>query len=124
MIKIVTSALSLMCLLAVFGTAPATGADDTSEVLVEVNGEPITTADLERLIVESHQGGSMKVEDADGLIPKLLGRAIKDKLILQDAYAMGIAEESAVVMPVRRENSRRRLGRLLGSDYQSPPPLY
>jgi parvulin-like peptidyl-prolyl isomerase len=121
-IKIAASALSLMFMSVGFGAVPAIGEEGPAAVLVEVNGQPITSADLERLIVESHQGGSMTVEEADGLIPKLLHRAIRDELILQDAYSMGLDEEPVVVIPVRQRVVQEAIA-VYGQEHVQPRPI-
>lgn len=71
--------------------------DDT--VLVEVNGEAITGADLDRAIMEGHRRGDMSTVD-DGLLVRLLEKQIRDRLILQEARAMGLEDEAWIQEPV------------------------
>jgi parvulin-like peptidyl-prolyl isomerase len=97
--------LALLALLVASGFA-ASGAEEPS-VLAEVNGVPITSADLERMIVSQHRGGSMSMSAAEGLVPRLLEKAIRDELILQDAFAMGMGEDPDLTEPIRHKAIRR-----------------
>jgi parvulin-like peptidyl-prolyl isomerase len=78
-------------------------------VLVEVNGEPITGADLDEMIMEAHSGGSMDSGFIEGLVPRLLEKAVRDRLILQDAFAIGMGEESSIVREVDERVARRMI---------------
>jgi parvulin-like peptidyl-prolyl isomerase len=84
-------------------------ADDAADlVLAEVNGTPITGADLERMIIESHRAGGL-VGMEKGLIPRLIEKAIRDQLILQDAYAMGMDQEPDLTGPGEEKCVRKAI---------------
>jgi len=97
----------VLCLSAFFSVAIASG-DVNDLILVEVNGEAITGADLDKMIMEVHQSG-MDPANAEGLVPKLIEKSIRDRLILQDAYGMGMGEDPALVGPVEREATRKAI---------------
>lgn len=101
--------MSLFVFFAAPGLVRAADAPDVADVLVEVNGVPITGADLDALIVEYHQSGPMTAEAAEGLVPKLLEKAIRDELILQDALAMGMAEDPQIEGPIRSRTIKRAI---------------
>lgn len=88
-------------------------------VLIEVNGEAITSADLERMIVESHATG-MSSDRAEGLVPLLLQKAVRDRLILQDAFAMGMGDDPAIAGPIEEEATRKAISLYSRSQVELP----
>lgn len=80
--------LATALLVVVAGAAAAVAAEAPVDTLVLVNGDPITTADFDRLIMAAHSGfeaGQQGVGTAD----ELLDKRIRDYLIIQDALAAG-----------------------------------
>ena len=69
-------AITLMFTCLVTTMALAEGAAEL--VLAEVNGTPITGADLEQMIIESHRAGGL-VGMEQGLVPRLIEKAIRDQ---------------------------------------------
>ncbi len=70
-------------------------AEEAPVPLAWINGEPITTEDLDALILSSHQGRDMS-EMTSVDLPNFLNKAVNDRLLLGDALAMGMDEEAAV----------------------------
>jgi parvulin-like peptidyl-prolyl isomerase len=106
----------------VAGLSPLGAGASEDLVLVEVNGEPITGADLDRMIVEAHRGGGMTEAQSGDLVPKLLEKAIRDQLILQDAWAMGMYEDPSVSAPVD-EKVRNRVITLYAREHVELPEV-
>ncbi|RKZ14692.1 hypothetical protein DRQ50_08575 [bacterium] len=80
--------LAVMC-----GAAlAARGASAPVDTLVLVNGDPITTADFDRLIMEAHSGFESE-QRGMGTADELLEKRIRDYLIIQDAMAAGYDTE-------------------------------
>jgi len=88
------------------GAQAVTG--DDSGVLIEVNGEPITSADLEMAIMDAHRAG-LSVDQQKGLVPRLLQKAVRDRLILQDAFAMGMGDDPTIAGPIEEEAIRKAI---------------
>ena len=104
-----TTCLWVLALLLTGSVVPMAVADEAADlVLAEVNGEAITGADLERMIIESHRAGGLSGME-DGLVPRLIEKAIRDRLILQDAYAMGMDQEPGLTGPVETMCVRRAI---------------
>jgi parvulin-like peptidyl-prolyl isomerase len=88
---------------------PGAAAVESGElVLIEVNGQPITGSDLDHMIMDSHTSGMTDVR-AQGLVPRLLERAMHDMLILQDAFAMGMGEDPAITDPIEEQATRKAI---------------
>lgn len=86
---------------------PLSGAKAASDtVLIEVNGEAITEADIDAMIMESHRNRDMSTQSED-LLVRLLEKAINDRLLMQDAIAMGMDTEDAVVEPLMESRRDR-----------------
>lgn len=69
--------------------------NEEAEVLAWINGEMITSDDLDALILTSHQGRDMSSMQSMEL-PNFLKKAVNDRLLVQDAQAMGMDEEPSV----------------------------
>ena len=108
--------VTLICLLGITGQAQAGGEE---LVLVEVNDDVITGADLDRLIMEAH-GEGMDGGSAEGLVPKLLEKAIRDRLILQDAYSMGMGDDPLFTKPSERAAIRKAISLYTRSQVELP----
>ncbi|NUO18981.1 peptidyl-prolyl cis-trans isomerase [bacterium] len=76
-------------------------------VIATVNGEDITVDMMATELERIHSAQSGAVDRSDFSLEKLLNRLINDKLILHDAYALGLDQEKTVVDAVRwfRETS-------------------
>lgn len=69
----------------------------TPDTLAWVNGEIVTSGDIDELLLTSHQSRDMAtMRSAD--LPNFLKKAINDRLLVQDALAMGMDEETPVQM--------------------------
>ncbi len=79
-----------------------------ADTLVVVNGEVITTAEFDAIMLKAHEGGSMDEMNA-GKLYRLFQKSINDRLIIQEAEALGLGEEPAIRVPLvkRRENDAR-----------------
>ncbi|MBC8368298.1 hypothetical protein H8E52_12900, partial [bacterium] len=72
-----------------------TGDQGEPRVLAWINGETITSDDLDALFLTSHQGRDMSSMQSLEL-PNFLKKAVNDRLLVQDAQAMGMDEEASV----------------------------
>lgn len=97
--------------------APPAGA----EVLIEVNGVPITGADIDAMIMSRHQSMDMSESD-EQLLLRLLEKAINDELIVQDALAMGLDEEPELLEPVEKKRVDRAVASWVGETLEEPVP--
>ena len=69
--------------------------------LVVVNGDTIYSTDLDRALMSAHQSmGSAKLMDFD--YERLLTRLVNDRLIIQEAAAMGMDEDRRIIDRLRR----------------------
>lgn len=83
-----------LALIATMGILPAMAADD-GVVLVTVNGEEVTAADLDAELIQSHQ--QMAAPDRQSYdYRRLLDKIVNDRLMAQDARGMGLAAEARV----------------------------
>jgi len=90
-------ALQGALLLLAGSVAPATvAATDEPVVLIEVNGTPITSDHIDAMIMDSHRQMDM-AHSGEELLVRLLDKAVNDELILQEAAAMGLHEETEVI---------------------------
>jgi len=82
---------------------------DEATVLTVVNGDTITTADLDSALVKTHRGLGMQAK-TDFDYKKLLTKMVNDKLILQEAEALGMGEDEVTLAKLqkgRTDNARR-----------------
>ena len=89
-------------------------------VLVEVNGVAVTGDDLDAMIRDVHRGGGLTASNSEGLVPRLLEKAIRDQLLLQDAYAMGMDQDDSVVRPVEQKATDRAISLYSQSQAELP----
>lgn len=89
-------ALVLCFFAGMFMSPPARAGSADATVLASVNGQPITGADIDRLIMAEHRYGAMSEENS-GIVERLLNKRINDLLIIQDALAAGMDEEPEIV---------------------------
>lgn len=96
MVPVVRYASRALCACALLLASAAVAAEAPVDTLVLVNGDPITTADFDRMIMEAHtdfeagQGGA-------GMADELLDKRIRDYLIIQDAMLAGYDTEPPFV---------------------------
>jgi parvulin-like peptidyl-prolyl isomerase len=84
--------LSLRCVLA---ADPIKTAPVEKQLLALVNGDSIFTSDIDAVFGKMH--ATMSVEDKENFdYHKLLNKLVNDRLIIQEAEGIGIAEDSAV----------------------------
>lgn len=78
-----------------------------SVVIATVNGDEITTDMMANELAHIHSTQSEQVHRSDFSVDRLLQRMINDRLLIQDAYDLGINEEKDVVDAVHwfRETS-------------------
>jgi peptidyl-prolyl cis-trans isomerase C len=88
-------------------SATETGAVEM-EPLVVVNGDTIMVADLMQLLSEAHQQQTA-AEKSSFNYHNLINKLINDRLILQDAFALGMDEELAADMEQFRRNIARKM---------------
>jgi parvulin-like peptidyl-prolyl isomerase len=99
------SLLLVACAIAAAG-AGAMHAESPAAVVAVVNGEEITTKDLEKRL-ESLHGKVGEAQRSPMNLERLLFKAVNDVLIGQEARALGLHEEPPV--PEAIERNRRRL---------------
>lgn len=87
-----------LCLLSPVAAAAASG-DARIDTLVTVNDEAITTADLDAMIMTAHERGGMAAMDSRKL-QKLFDKALNDRLLIQEAEAIGLGDEPQVRVPL------------------------
>ena len=68
----------------------------SSDTLVLVNGDPITSGSLDEMIMGAHQDFDIETEGS-GVVARLLTKRTNDLLIIQDALAAGMDEEPELV---------------------------
>ena len=112
----------LLPVLAVFAVAPVASAQETAEeptVLIEVNGEPITSQQLDSMIMLSH--GAMDMTQTDEqLMVRLLEKAVNDALIVQEAVAMELHEDPVLVSKVEEEATKVAVAEYLKDAFVPP----
>lgn len=110
----------LLVVLALGGTVSAeTGdlSDNGPTVLAVVNGDTITAADLDELLVSSHRQIAVdKRQDFDYRM--LLTKLINDRLIVQEALAMEMDQEESVSKKVETYRSQTAISDFLNDIYQ------
>jgi len=91
--------------------------DTASDVLVIVNGDTITTHDLSALLVNFHTSMN-RADKLDFDYRKLLNKLVNDRLIIQEATALGIESEPAIVEQVDSLRNRRAVSMYLTEHYK------
>jgi parvulin-like peptidyl-prolyl isomerase len=92
------------------------GAVDT---LVLVNGDAITTADVDVLIVDAHRTTDMTgLRGAD--LERFLTKAINDRLILQEAEGLGLEEDEALRRTLAEARAQDAVRRYTEDTFETP----
>lgn len=96
--RIATRGVLLLAVsLVVLGWAQvAFGAACSPDTLVLVNGDPITTGDLDKMIMAAHSSFDIEAEGS-GIVTRLLTKRTNDLLLIQDALAAGMDKEPELV---------------------------
>jgi parvulin-like peptidyl-prolyl isomerase len=90
--------------------------DKAPAVLVVVNGDSITSADLDKLLIETHQSmGRMQRQDFD--YHKLLDRLVNDRLLIQEAVTLGMNEEPQLLAMLDKRRDRQAVSRWVKDHY-------
>ena len=97
------SLLFAVALVPVIATDSAASA--AVDTLVVVNGEAITSADFDDIVLKSHASGTMADMNAERLY-RLFQKSINDRLIIQEANAIGLGEERAVREPLEEKRAQ------------------
>jgi len=84
-----------------------------------VNGDPITTSEFERLILESHSKFKQGMEGS-GMAEDLLGKRIDDYLILQDALSAGYDEDESLQELVDKKRREYAAAAYIGDNVTLP----
>jgi len=94
-----------------------------TDTLVLVNGEPITAADLDKMIMAQHRSGSMQGESS-GIVDRLLKKRINDILLLQDAMAAGMDEEPEILTLAEEKREKYGINAFVKDNLELPdsPP--
>lgn len=111
-------AAALLCLLTVPALASAAGGAP-ADTLITVNGDPITSADMDRMIMEAHSTMSMD-EEAGVHLTRLLDKRVNDLLILQNAVAMGMDEDPGFLDVLNRKNTEFAIQKYLDDHFEMP----
>ncbi len=77
-------------------------------VLVDVNGEVITVADMDAMVMTDHRTGNLSLDQQPDF-RVLLEKRIKDILVLQDAWGMGMNEEPELLAKVDETLAQRAM---------------
>ena len=112
------------CLLAAIFLAPgihpdAFAVENPVDTLAVVNGEPITSAHLDSLVMQSHQTGNL-TRIGSGDLRRLLDKAINDRLILQEAYAMGMDQEEDLLAAVDEKRTENAVKAFIAARFAMP----
>ncbi|MBD3336225.1 MAG: hypothetical protein GF355_11980 [Candidatus Eisenbacteria bacterium] len=102
----------------VLNPGPAAAASEPA-VLAVVNGDSVTAADLDELLIETHQQMTPE-RRSDFDFHRLLDKLINDRLILQQAEALGLREEPRL-LEEPRENLEQAAIRSYVRDQFTPP---
>lgn len=93
-----TLLMALLCLLMTTAAAADPGGASV-DTLITVNDEAITTSDLDAMIMTAHERGRMAAMD-NRKLQKLFDKALNDRLLLQEARAIGLEDEPHVRVPL------------------------
>ncbi len=106
-----TPILAALIVSLLLGIASAGVADDAkpATVLAVVNGDKITSADLDAVLIKTHR--RLDQNQKEGFdYNMLLNKLVNDRLLIQEATALGIDEDESLVEYLekgRNENARR-----------------
>ncbi|MBD3163266.1 MAG: hypothetical protein GF346_12385, partial [Candidatus Eisenbacteria bacterium] len=104
--------------LVLIAAAPAAGREEGLPLAV-VGADTIRAGELDSLLIETHRGMSGE-EKAEFDYRNLLDKLINDRLILQEARAIGMQEEPEIVEPVREETRKRAVARFVRETFVPP----
>lgn len=110
--------LTAITLIALVGPAAA-GDDDNSVVLMEVNGQEITSERIDEMIMRSHRQLDM-TQTGEELMVRLLDKAVNDALILQEAVAMGLHEDEGVLEPAEEAATSVAVREFVREHHEAP----
>lgn len=85
---------------------------DTHPVFAVVNGEALTTSDLDAAMMEMHRGSDMAGQENFDFT-RIVDKVINDRLILQEAALMGLPDEPSVVGPVYERQAQEAIRRYI-----------
>ncbi len=111
----------ILIALLVWGASETQAIEGAGQVdtLALVNGDPITSADLDTLILQKHTTGrigGLKTSE----LRNLLKKAINDRLILQEAVAIGLDEEASIVTKADESRARRAVRAFVSGAFHPP----
>lgn len=110
--------LALSALLAsAAATAPAASLPKGDRLLVIVNRDSIRSADLDRQIIAIHTGLSND-KKADFDYEKVLNKLVNDRLIIQEALAMGMDKEADMVRQLGELRQKLAVAQYLKDHYR------
>ncbi len=112
----IKSTLVLALLLTAIGPIESVGAAEQI-ALVVVNGDSITTADMDRQIMSMHRRLSEE-QIATFDYHKLLDKLVNDRLLLQEAWAIGMHEEESFVAKMQSLQLDRARSVLVGQTFK------
>jgi foldase protein PrsA len=122
--KLVTVAASLGTALFLMAAGAPDDSTSTGDVVVlaMINGVPITSEELDELVIQSHRGMSTGRRAAFDY-RKLLDKRINDLLILQQAEGLGLDEEPAVRETVEESRTSDAVKRYVAATYSGPDSI-
>jgi hypothetical protein len=105
--------------LAFLGARGATADGGAPDTLVVVNGEAITSADLDALLLQTHEtAGAQLMASMD--VGKLLDKAIHDRLLIQEARAMGLQDEPEVREAAEEKRAQSAVRAFVAARFHPP----
>jgi parvulin-like peptidyl-prolyl isomerase len=120
------TALTQMAIFALIASASVARAEADRSVVADtlavVNGEAITSQDLEEMIMGRHQSGDPSAM-VNRDLRRLVDKAIHDRLILQEALVMGLDAEPAVIIPVEERLAAGAVKAFAADQFPAPPPV-
>ncbi|GJM43848.1 MAG: hypothetical protein DHS20C21_06900 [Gemmatimonadota bacterium] len=88
-------------------------------VLATVNGDDITAADIDELLIASHQAmGERQRKTFD--YRRLLDKLVNDRLLIQQAVGLGMDADPDVLGPVQESRNQDAMRRYVASAFQRP----
>lgn len=109
-----------VAILLTLGVHPDTFAVESAvDTLAVVNGEPVTSAHLDSLVMRSHQSGNL-TRIGSGDLRRLLDKAINDRLILQEAYAMGMDQEEDLLAALDEKRTENAVKAFVAARFAMP----
>jgi parvulin-like peptidyl-prolyl isomerase len=118
----VAGSLGLVCFaIPVAAPADPSPADET-HVLATVNGDDITSADLDALIVQSHRGMSPEKRTAFDF-RRLLDKLVNDRLLIQQAEQLGLDQEPGLLDRVRKSRIENAVQKYVAATYAGPDSI-